>query len=96
MNAFDNGRAVWSSWGGLNDLTNKGQQTGFGIAPTGSGCGGVLGHTSFDLRPSNFQKGNKIVHTFSNASYRYRTMVSHHSGLNSKQWAYSFLVSSRW
>ena len=96
MNAFDNGRAVWSSWGGLNDMTNKAQQTGFGIAPTGSGFGGVLGHTSFDLRPSNFRKGNKISHAFSNASYRFRTMISHHSGLNSKQWAYSFLVSSRW
>jgi hypothetical protein len=95
MNAFDNGRAVWSSWGGLNDITNKAQQTGFGIAPTGSGFGGVLGHTSFDLRPSNFRKGNKISQAFSNASYRFRTMVSHHSGLNSKQWAYSFLVSSR-
>ena len=96
MNAFDNGRAVWSNWGGLNDMTNKAQQTGFGIAPTGSGFGGVLGHTSFDLWPSNFRKGNKISHAFSNASYRYRTMVSHHSRLNSKQWAYSFLVSSRW
>ena len=96
MNTFDNGRAVWSSWGGLNDLTNRVQQTSFGIAPSGSGFGGVLGHTSFDLRPSNFRKGNKISQAFSNASYRFRTMVSHHSGLNSKQWAYSFLVSSRW
>ena len=96
MNTFDNGKPVWSIWGGLNDLTNRVQQTAYGITPTVVGFGGVLGHTSFDLRPTNFRKGNKISQAFSNASYRFRTMVSHHSGMNKKHWAYSVLVSSRW
>jgi len=96
MNSFENGRAVWSSWGGLNDFTNRAQQNGFGIQSSGAGFGGVLGYTSFNLRPSGFRRGSKISQAFSNTSYRFRTMISHHSGMNKKQWAYSFLFSSRW
>lgn len=77
MNTFDNGRPLWSQWGGLNDFTNRGQQFQYGITATENHFGGMLGHTQIELRPSALYKGSKISQAFSNATYQYRSMFSH-------------------
>ena len=76
MNAFDNGRPLWSQWGGLNDFTNRTQQFQFGIRATEDHFGGLLGLTRIELRPSALFKGSKISQAFSNATYQYRSMIS--------------------
>jgi len=94
MNAFDNGRPQWSSWGGLNDFTNRTQQFRYGIASTENHFGGLLGHSQIELRPSDLPLGSKISQAFSNATYQYRSMVSH-SGTLGKRSRYAFLFSYR-
>lgn len=95
MNEFDNGTAAWSQWGGLNDITNRSQLVQHGLSPFGDYFGGVLGSVEMDIRPSNFRQGFKLSQAFSNSSYRIRSMLSYHTSVSKKGWAFSGLVSFR-
>ena len=94
MNTFDSGRPLWSQWGGLNDFTNRTQQFQFGITATENNFGGLLGHTQIELRPSSLPKGSKVSQAFSNATYQYRSMLSHVGSIGKKV-DFAFLLSTR-
>lgn len=95
MNEFDTGSAAWSQWGGLNDITNRSQLVQHGLSPFGDYFGGVLGGVEMDIRPSNFRQGVKLSQAFSNSSYRMRSMLSYHTSVSAKGWAFSGLASFR-
>lgn len=95
MQDFDTGNASWSHWGGLNDITNRSQTVQFGLAPFGDYFGGILGGVEIFIRPSSFRKGSKFSQAFSNRTYRYRSMLSHHTGSLKSGWALSALTSFR-
>ncbi len=95
MNEFDTGRAAWSQWGGLNDIINRSQLVQHGLSPFGDYFGGALGGVEIDIRPSNFRQGVKLSQAFSNSSYRMRSMLSYHTSISAKGWAFSGLASFR-
>lgn len=95
MNDEENGRAVWTAWGGLNDITNRSQLTQHGLAPFGNYFGGVLGSTELFIRPSDFRKGIKFSQAFANRTYRLRSMLTYHSASTTKKWAVSAMGSFR-
>lgn len=91
---FETGRPQWAPWGGLNDFTNAGRQSFYGIQANSSAFGGVLGTNEIRLRPSEFRPGNKLSVAFSNASYQQRLMFSQ-VGQNTGAVQYGLLVSRR-
>ena len=57
MNDLENDLAIWSQWGGLNDLFNRSQLVQHGLSPYGEYFGGLLGAIEINIRPSSFRKG---------------------------------------
>ena len=96
MNHFRSGRPTWSQWGGLNDFTNRVQQSYFGIRNGFHGTGKLLGTTTLDLRPSAMRTGTRVSTAFSNTTYRYRFMTSHVQSPGTNGWGYGLLTSRRW
>ncbi len=95
MNTFNSGRPQWGQWGGLNDFTNRGQRYLYGINGDSNGFGGFLATTEYNLRPSDFRSGLKVSQAFSNASYRFRSMISYIQTPKSGRPGYAFLISQR-
>jgi len=93
MNKIYGGRPQWSNWGGLNDATRN-QEATFGLAPTESTFGGVLGTTNMITTASLYRPGTKVTVSATNKSYEGRLMVTHASGLKNKL-AYTVSASRR-
>lgn len=93
MNHFMTGRPNWGQWGGLNDFTNVAGKTNYGLTPAQFDMGGVLGSLQINLRPSQMRLGSKFSQAFSNATYQFRSMVSHVGHYN--QWDFALLGSTR-
>ncbi len=94
-NSMENGRAYWSSWGGLNDVTwNKDIRTG--IVASEEAFGGVGGVTSINTRPSLFRKQFKLSYARLNGNYENRLMASYSSGLLKNGWSFVISGSRRW
>lgn len=93
MNHFMTGRPNWGQWGGLNDFTNVAGKTNYGLSPAQFDMGGVLGSLQINLRPSQMRLGSKFSQAFSNATYQFRSMVSHVGHYN--QWDFALLGSTR-
>lgn len=90
----ESGWAVWSYWGGLNDVTRY-PDTKIGIASSHSTFGGIGGYSSISLRASDKQVGHKFSYASTNRSYRNRAMYTYSSGWK-KGWAFSVSGSTRW
>jgi len=94
-NSMENGRAYWSSWGGLNDVTwNKDIRTG--VVSSELAFGGVGGVTSINTRPSLFRKQFKLSYARLNGNYENRLMASYSSGLLKNGWSFVVSGSRRW
>jgi len=94
VNDPETGWAIWSYWGGLNDMTRY-PETRNGISSSSMSFGGLSGYSSISLRPSSKRKGHRISYSATNRAYRNRLMYSFNSGLNEKGWAISACLSAR-
>ena len=91
----ESGWAIWSYWGGLNDMTRY-PEVRNGISSSHNTFGGVGGYSSISLRPTDKRKGHRISYSSTNRAYRNRLMYSFNSGLTEKGWAISSCISGRW
>ena len=95
MNLVENGFAIWSFWGGLNDVTRY-PQVKNGIAANDYAFGGIGGFSNLNLRASSFRKGNRFSYAIANRTYRNRIMYTHSTGWMKGGWAITASGSGRW
>jgi hypothetical protein len=95
LNDLESGRAYWSAWGGLNDITRS-QEISFGISESPYTFGGVGGSTNMDVRASSLRTGTRLTYSSTNRAYRNRLMVTHNTGMMSNGWAVAVSGSRRW
>jgi len=95
VNDPENGRPLWSEWGGLNDaMRNK--EVVNGLAPARFGFGSVGGATNLVTRASLQRKQNKLTYSLSNKAYTNRIMYTYSTGLMKNNWAFTLSGSRRW
>ncbi|MDI9341593.1 MAG: TonB-dependent receptor [Sediminibacterium sp.] len=94
VNNLETGFSVWSSWGGLNDVTRF-VENRFGLAPSRVGFSGAGGYTNIESKASSFRKGTRISYAFSNRIFRHRVMVTHSTGMMQNGWALTVSASTR-
>ncbi len=95
VNNLETGSVFWSSWGGLNDVTRKRENT-FDISPFAYSFGSIGGAAAIDTRASGQRKGKRVSYMFSNRAATGRLMATWNTGMNKKGWAFSFSGSRRW
>lgn len=95
MNDPESGWAIWSVWGGLNDITRY-QDSRTGIAASQYTFGGLSGFSNIDVRASTLRAGTKVSQAVTNRTYRFRTMVTHNTGVMENGLAVSVSASARW
>lgn len=91
----ETGWAIWSYWGGLNDITRYPVIT-TGIKSNTELFGGIGGASYVDLRASTKRAGNRLSYAVTNRSYRNRLMYTYNSGVTKKGWSFSGSLSHRW
>lgn len=94
MNKQFNSRPQWGDWGGLNDV-QRNREFSMGSKSNDYTFGGLAGTTNMIMRASKYRKSGRFSIASANRSYQGRVMLSYHSGLSKKGWAYSFLVARR-
>lgn len=95
MNDLESGFAIWSLWGGLNDVTRWGEnRTGVNASPYSFGS--IGGWSNIDLRASQLRKGTRISYAMANRTYRNRAMATYNTGMMENGWAFSLSGSLRW
>ncbi|MBE0638486.1 MAG: TonB-dependent receptor plug domain-containing protein [Bacteroidales bacterium] len=95
LNDMETGRAYWSAWGGLNDVT-RWQEIDFGISASPYSFGGVSGATNIEARASKLRPGTRLTYSSTNRAYRNRLMATYNSGMLDNGWAFSVSGSRRW
>jgi hypothetical protein len=63
LNNPENGRAIWSFWGGLNDITRYSESKS-GISASSYNFGSIGGYSNIDARATSIRKGSKISYAF--------------------------------
>ena len=95
VNDLENGRVIWSTWGGLNDvLRNRNNSVGLGA--TSFAFGGVGGASGIDTRASRQRSQLRASYAISNRTYRNRAMLTYSSGMTKDGWAFTVSGSRRW
>ncbi len=95
MNSLLSGRAEWSLWGGLNDVTRN-QDISYGLGASEHTPGGMLGSVHIDTAPDGLRMGSRITGSLSNRSYAGRFMLTHVGGNTGDGFSYAFSASRRW
>lgn len=95
VNDPENGRAVWSEWGGLNDATRN-KEVVNGISSSRFGFGGLGGATNIITRASKQRKQTKFTYSMSDKTYTNRAMFTYSTGLMDNNWAFTVSGSRRW
>lgn len=91
----ENGRVVWSNWGGLNDaMRNK--EVYYGLAPEQFSFSTIGGSTYINTRSSEYRKQLKVSYALTNRTYTNRLMMTYSSGLLKHGWAITLSGSRRW
>jgi len=91
----ENGRIVWSNWGGLNDaMRNKEIYYGLGSNPFSFDAPGSL--TYINTRASQYRKQLKVSYSMTNRTYSNRLMVTWNTGEMKNGWSVSLSGSRRW
>lgn len=94
MNKMNDGRPLWSNWGGLNDM-QRNQVFTNGLPASDYQFGHLGGTTNIIMRASKYQKGGRISMATSNRSYTGRMMASYASGEEKNGWFYAFSMARR-
>ena len=96
VNKFATGRAYWTNWGGLNNVTGNQIHTN-GETPSEFGLGSVAGTISISMKPSEYRPGLRLSVSLANQnSYKNRFMATYSSGLSKNGWAFSASSSLRY
>ncbi|MBM3436776.1 MAG: hypothetical protein FJY07_11230, partial [Bacteroidetes bacterium] len=95
LNDMETGRAFWSGWGGLNDVTRN-QEVETGIASSRYAFGQAGGVTNMITRASTFSKQVKFTYSLTNRNYRNRLMFLYSTGMQKNGWAITASGSRRW
>jgi hypothetical protein len=94
MSSLVTGRATYSLWGGLNHIFRYPESVS-GLNEVPFDFGDIGGAISYNLRASNFRKQLRATYSLSNRTYTNRMMLTYSTGLNSKGWAFTASLSSR-
>ncbi len=95
INDLDDGRLLFNSWGGLNDVTRS-QSNILSLRNNEFSFGGLRGATFIDMRASSQRVQTRLSYSNSNRSFAHRAMLTKSTGMQDNGWAYSFSVSRRW
>lgn len=95
INDLDDGRLLFNSWGGLNDVT-RAQTNVLSLRNNDFSFGGLRGATFIDMRASSQRVQTRLSYSNSNRSFAHRLMLTKSTGMQENGWAYSFSVSKRW
>ncbi|MBL4624699.1 MAG: TonB-dependent receptor, partial [Flavobacteriales bacterium] len=95
MNNPENNWAIWSLWGGLNDITRY-QNVKNGISASQQDFGGIGGSSNIEIRASQLRKTTKLSYALSNSSHRHRVIFTESTGLMENGWAITFSGSMRY
>ncbi len=85
----------YSSIGAINDLTRNGDET-INSLPSGFTFGSLGGAENILMRAGDYARGGKATLTYTNRIYWMRAMMSYHTGLSKRGWAFSALVGGRY
>lgn len=95
MNQAETGYAIYSLWGGLNDVTRY-PEVKNGISSNDYTFGSIAGYSNKDLRASAYRKGSRFSYAIANRAYRHRIMLTHSTGMMANGWAITASASARW
>ena len=95
MNDLGTGRALTSSWGGLNDVLHNRDIT-IGLGQNNYSFGGVGGTYSLDTRASAQREGLTVSYSNANRNFRNRLMATYNTGVLKSGWAVTASFSKRW
>lgn len=94
MNDAETGRAFYSTWGGLNDVTRMNvSHSGIGISR--ENFGGIGGATNITTQASEYSPNTRLTYSNSNRSYAHRAMFTHSTGMQDNGWALTLSGSRR-
>lgn len=94
INDLESGFAIWSLWGGLNDVTRWGEnRTGVNASPYS--FGNIGGWSNIDMRASQLRKGTRVSYALANRTYSHRLMATYNTGMMANGWAFSLSGSLR-
>jgi len=94
VNDPETGRAFYSVWGGLNDVTRQTEPLN-GLGPHRQAFGGVGGATNIVTRASEFGPNTRTTYSNANRSYNHRMMFTHSTGMQDNGWAFTISGSRR-
>lgn len=95
LNEPESGRAIWSFWGGLNDITRY-QETKAGIDASPYSFASIGGYSNISIRASEFRKGSRFSYAYTNRAYNHRVMLTHSTGMLKNGWAFTVSASRRY
>ncbi len=94
VNDPETGRAFFSVWGGLNDVTRQTELVN-GLGPHRNTFGGVGGATNIVTRASQFGPNTRTTYSNANRTYNHRMMFTHSTGMQDNGWAFTISGSRR-
>ncbi|TVR41109.1 MAG: TonB-dependent receptor [Bacteroidia bacterium] len=94
VNDPETGRAFFSVWGGLNDVTRMTEPV-YGIGASRHTFGGVGGATNIVTRASRFGPNTRTTYSNANRTYNHRMMFTHSTGMQDNGWAFTLSGSRR-
>lgn len=94
VNDPESGWAIWSYWGGLNDVVRY-PEVQNGLSSSHVTFGGIGGYSNISMRASDKRAGSRFSYASTNRTYRNRVMFTHNTGWKNG-WAFSASVSARW
>lgn len=94
MNHPGFGRAQWSDWGGLNDVSRS-QEVAYGLKHAIYPLYGLLGNTAISTDPLTHRPGLRITSSYSNRSYRGRLMLTYTNSAEDQVVSYTVSGSTR-
>ena len=91
VNDMENGWVYWSNWQGLTDVTS-GIQIQRGLGASKLAVPSVGGTVSIFTKSADREEGGALTQMFGNDGY-IKTTASYNTGVNSKGWSSSFLLT---
>ncbi len=92
MNDQDDGRVLWTSWNGLNDVMRN-RTNVVNLSESDFTFGGIGGATIIDLRASSQRDEKRITYANSNRTFQHRLMATYSTGLMKNGWAIAATAS---
>ncbi|MBK9566488.1 MAG: TonB-dependent receptor [Saprospiraceae bacterium] len=92
MNDQDDGRVLWTSWNGLNDVMRN-RTNVVNLSESDLTFGGIGGASIIDLRASSQRDEKKITYANSNRTFQHRIMATYSTGLMKNGWAIAATAS---